>query len=97
MVAEIDAACGVVPVGAVVLNSSQRVVFNPYFNGLSLSEALKLESFLHLRRPTELQKQPLAERAAMSKSTQFLDKVRAPPPLPPLMQAAPLCFRDCHH
>ena len=94
MVAEIDAACGVVPVGAVVLNSSQRVVFNPYFKGLSLSEALKLESFLHLRRPTELQKQPLA---AMSKSTQFLDKVRAPPPLPPLMQAAPLCFRDCHH
>mmetsp|Transcript_20358 Transcript_20358/g.31796 ORF Transcript_20358/g.31796 Transcript_20358/m.31796 type:complete len:259 (+) Transcript_20358:110-886(+) len=75
MVAEIDKACSVVPVGAYVLNSSQRVVANPYFKGLSLSQGLKLESYLHLRKPEVLPKLSMTERSVLQKSTQFLDTV----------------------
>jgi hypothetical protein len=55
MVDDIDAAASVIPVGSFILNSSSRVVVNPYFRGLDLSAGLKLESYLHLRKPLQLQ------------------------------------------
>jgi|EP00802_Teleaulax_amphioxeia_P017411 radial spoke head protein 9 len=73
MVEEIDTATSVIPVGSFILNSSSRVVANPYFRGLDLSAGLKLESYLHLRKPLQLQNAPISERAVLSKSTQFLD------------------------
>jgi radial spoke head protein 9 len=73
MVDDIDAAASVIPVGSFILNSSSRVVVNPYFRGLDLSAGLKLESYLHLRKPLQLQNAPITERAVLSKSTQFLD------------------------
>ncbi len=55
MVDDIDAAASVIPVGSFILNSSSRVVVNPYYRGLDLSAGLKLESYLHLRKPLQLQ------------------------------------------
>lgn len=73
MVDEIDQDTSVVPLGAFILNSSSRVVANPYFRGLDLSAGLKLESYMHLRKPVALQDTPISERAMMSKSVNFLD------------------------
>ena len=73
MVEEIDTSTSVIPCGAFILNSSSRVIANPYYRGLDLSAGLKLESYLHLRKPQQLQKIPISERAALSKTTQFLD------------------------
>eukprot|EP00286_Rhodomonas_abbreviata_P011435 CAMPEP_0181338604 /NCGR_PEP_ID=MMETSP1101-20121128/28728_1 /TAXON_ID=46948 /ORGANISM="Rhodomonas abbreviata, Strain Caron Lab Isolate" /LENGTH=304 /DNA_ID=CAMNT_0023449351 /DNA_START=253 /DNA_END=1167 /DNA_ORIENTATION=- len=75
MVEEIDSGCSVVPVGSFILNSAQTVVANPYYRGLSLSQGLKLDSYLHLRKPVVLPSQPVSERALLDKSTQFLDPV----------------------
>ena len=75
MVDAIDTDTSVVPVGAFILNSSSRVVANPYFRGLDLSSGLKLESYMHLRKPALLQNQPISERAVLSKSTHFLDSL----------------------
>ena len=94
MVEEIDTATSVIPVGSFILNSSSRVVANPYFRGLDLSAGLKLESYLHLRKPLQLQNAPISERAVLSKSTQFLDALtmdqpKVSPDPPPL--ALSLC------
>jgi len=75
MIEEIDYDTSVIPCGAFILNSSSRVVSNPYFRGLDLSAGLKLESYMHLRKPIELAKRPISERATLSKSTQFLDSL----------------------
>ena len=61
MIDEIDYDTSVIPCGAFILNSSSRVVANPYFRGLDLSAGLKLESYLHLRKPVELAKRPASE------------------------------------
>jgi len=73
MVQEIDEECSVVPVGSFVLNSSQRVIVNPYYKGLDLSAAVRLDSYMHLRKPRTTPALPVAERSALKKSTQFLD------------------------
>jgi len=75
MVEEIDKACSVVPVGAFILSSSQAVMVNPYYRGLSLSSGLKLDSYLHLRKPEVLPTLPISDRALLQKSSQFLDPV----------------------
>jgi radial spoke head protein 9 len=80
MVDEIDVATSVIPIGAFVLNSFSRVVSNPYYRGLDLSAGLKLESYMHLRKPSALKDMPISERATLSKSTNFLDPLTVDKP-----------------
>jgi len=75
VVNEIDQVCSVVPAGAYLLQSSQRVVPNMYYNGMSLEQGLKMSSFLHLRPPQFLPNKSISERAGLSKTTDFLDSV----------------------
>mmetsp|Transcript_7810 Transcript_7810/g.23506 ORF Transcript_7810/g.23506 Transcript_7810/m.23506 type:complete len:162 (-) Transcript_7810:407-892(-) len=75
MVHEVDTACSVVPAGAYVLLSTQQVVANDFYKGLSISESLMLDSYLHLRKPVRLESKPVSERAGLAKSTRFLDSV----------------------
>jgi len=91
MVDAIDTDTSVVPVGAFILNSSSRVVANPYFRGLDLSSGLKLESYMHLRKPALLQNQPISERAVLSKSTHFLDSLTLDQPKVRGHRAWPSC------
>jgi len=74
-VEEVDSACAVVPLGAYVLFSTQQVVANDFFKGLSVAQGLKLDSYLHLRTPVRLAGAAASERAGLSKSTQFLDSL----------------------
>jgi len=72
---EIDHLCSVVPVGAYLLSSSQQVVLNPFYMGLSLEKGSEMNSYLHLRKPEVLPNKPLADRANLAKTTQFLDSI----------------------
>ena len=42
-------------------------------SGLDLSAGLKLENYMHMRKPELLSKVPINDRATLSKSLQFLD------------------------
>ena len=44
-------------------------------SGLDLSAGLKLESYLHLRKPSKLADLAISERATLTKSTHFLDSL----------------------
>jgi len=73
MVREIDSATCVVPVGAYVLTSDQRVVANNFYTGLPLSQGLNIRSYLHLRPPTKAADP--SQLTAMEKPREFLECV----------------------
>lgn len=76
IVAQIDEATSVVPAGAYVLTSSQRVQANPFYRGLPLSDGLSIRSYLHLRSPHAAAEQAApTEQSAMVKALDFLESV----------------------
>jgi len=81
MVAEIDEATSVVPVGAYVLTAGQQLVANTYYRGLPLSDGLSIRSYLHMRSPHAKDgEEAPTEQSAMVKARDFLDSVAGDTP-----------------
>mmetsp|Transcript_4607 Transcript_4607/g.9075 ORF Transcript_4607/g.9075 Transcript_4607/m.9075 type:complete len:310 (-) Transcript_4607:346-1275(-) len=81
MVAEIDEATSVVPVGSYVLTAAQRVQANNFYKGLPLSDGLSIRSYIHLRSPHGSSEEtgPI-NQSAMVKARDFLDSVAGDTP-----------------
>ena len=73
MVHDIDIDTFLVPRGAYILNSEQKVVKSKIFHGLSEADAGKLLAYVHLRPPKQMQS--LLEQEHLSKSVDFLDSI----------------------
>jgi hypothetical protein len=78
MIQEIDDATSVAPIGAYTLTSSQKVVANNFYKGLSVAEGFSMNAYLHLRAPHHNgadKNNNTTNISAMAKSREFLDMV----------------------
>ncbi|XP_064603272.1 radial spoke head protein 9 homolog [Liolophura sinensis] len=73
VIAEIDEDVKIVPRAAFVKYPTGQVVANRSFEGLTVSEASKLGSYMHFREPYRLNEKSLLEKANLEKSIDFLD------------------------
>ena len=64
-----------VPGGAVVVDGGKRVVFSPYFTGLSYQTLSESRAYFHLRKPENLQGQALLKKPGFVKPIEFLDNI----------------------
>jgi len=74
-VAEIDEDVSLAPRGAFVKTPLGTVIKNRSFEGLTVTEASKLGSYLHFREARILPTKPLLEKANLDKSLDFLDPI----------------------
>ncbi|XP_067420811.1 radial spoke head protein 9 homolog isoform X1 [Emydura macquarii macquarii] len=72
---QIDKAVGIVPRGAFVKTPLGPVHENRNFEGLSLTEAKKLNSYFHFTEPVNLKNRTLLEKADLDPSIDFLDSL----------------------
>ncbi|XP_043916355.1 radial spoke head protein 9 homolog [Protopterus annectens] len=72
-IAVIDRDVAVVPRGAYLKTPLSQVEKNRSFQGLSVSEAVKIRSYFHLSEPTHLKKKTLLQQADLDPSFDFLD------------------------
>ncbi|KAM9155847.1 radial spoke head protein 9 homolog [Pangshura tecta] len=75
MIDQIDKAVGIVPRGAFVKTPLGPVHENRNFEGLSLTEAKKLNSYFHFTEPVNLKNRTLLEKADLDPSIDFLDSL----------------------
>jgi len=75
VIAEIDEDVSIVPRAAYQKWPSGEVVANRSFEGLTVSEAAKLSSYMHFREPFRLQKKTLLEKADLDKAIDFMDVI----------------------
>merc|ERR1712179_32595 len=73
IVADIDEDVRIVPRGAFVKSPTGEVISNRSFEGLTVSEAAKLCSYMHFCEPIQLHEKTLLQRADMDKAIDFLD------------------------
>lgn len=73
VIADIDEDVKIVPRGAFVKTPTGQVVPNRSFEGLTVSEAAKLCSFMHFREPKLLLEKTLLQKANLDKSIDFMD------------------------
>ncbi|XP_028295775.1 radial spoke head protein 9 homolog [Gouania willdenowi] len=69
----IDEEVSVVPRGAFVKRPHGLVQLNPSFSGLSESEAIKLDNYLHFSEPKNLKKKSILELGELNPAIDFLD------------------------
>ncbi|XP_008311104.1 radial spoke head protein 9 homolog [Cynoglossus semilaevis] len=69
----IDDESSVIPRGAFIKNPHGFVQVNRCFEGLTESQAAKLDSFLHFRDPKTLKKKSLLELSELNQTIDFLD------------------------
>ncbi|XP_074844655.1 radial spoke head protein 9 homolog isoform X1 [Carettochelys insculpta] len=72
---QIDKAVGIVPRGAFVKTPLGPVHENRNFEGLSLTEAKKLNSYFHFTEPVNLKNRTLLQKADLDPSIDFLDSL----------------------
>ncbi|XP_039980640.1 radial spoke head protein 9 homolog [Xiphias gladius] len=70
---QIDEEVSVVPRGAFIKSPNGLVQINRSFGGLSLSEAGKLDNFLHFSKPKILKKKSILEMGELNPAIDFLD------------------------
>lgn len=73
VVRKIDHDCALVPGGALIVDAAKRVVFSPYYNGLSYQTLSEQRAYFHFRRPENLQGAALLKKPGFVKPTEFLD------------------------
>ncbi|KAK3093487.1 hypothetical protein FSP39_016321 [Pinctada imbricata] len=73
VIAEIDEDVRVVPRASFVKTPDGEVISNRSFEGLSVSEAAKICSYMHFRDPKVLEQKSLLQKANLDKSIDFLD------------------------
>ncbi|XP_069118503.1 radial spoke head protein 9 homolog [Argopecten irradians] len=73
VIADIDEDVKIVPRGAFVQTPTGEVISNRSFEGLIVSEAAKLCSYMHFREPKLLPEKSLLQKANMDKSIDFMD------------------------
>lgn len=79
-VKQIDHDCALVPKGAVVVDVTKRVIFNPYFSGLSYHTSSELRAFSHMRYPENPQGIAAMNKPGIIKA-EFLDCITKDTPL----------------
>uniref|UniRef100_A0A8C3ILM8 Radial spoke head protein 9 homolog n=1 Tax=Chrysemys picta bellii TaxID=8478 RepID=A0A8C3ILM8_CHRPI len=72
---QIDKAVGIIPRGAFVKTPLGPVHENRNFEGLSLTEAKKLNSYFHFTEPVNLKNRTLLQKADLDPSIDFLDSL----------------------
>ncbi|XP_006276410.1 radial spoke head protein 9 homolog isoform X1 [Alligator mississippiensis] len=72
---QIDRAVGIIPRGAFVKTPLGPVHENRNFEGLSMTEAKKLNSYFHFTEPVNLKNKTLLEKADLDPSIDFLDSL----------------------
>ncbi|XP_075781139.1 radial spoke head protein 9 homolog isoform X2 [Pelodiscus sinensis] len=72
---QIDKAVGMIPRGAFIKTPIGPVHENRNFEGLSLTEAKKLNSYFHFTEPVNLKNRTLLEKADLDPSIDFLDSL----------------------
>jgi len=75
VIAEIDEDVKIVPRAAFIKTPTGETIANRSFEGLTVSEAAKLCSFMHFREPLALNEKSLLQKANLDKSIDFLDTV----------------------
>ncbi|XP_035676610.1 radial spoke head protein 9 homolog [Branchiostoma floridae] len=75
VIATIDEEVAIAPRGAFIKTPHGEVIRNRSFEGLSVSEAGKLNSYFHLREPLKLKEKTLLEKADLDPSIDFLDSI----------------------
>lgn len=75
VIAEIDEDVKIVPRAAFVKTPTGETISNRSFEGLTVSEAAKLCSYMHFREPVGLNEKTLLQKANLDKSIDFLDTV----------------------
>lgn len=75
VIADIDEDVKIVPRGAFVKTPTGVVKPNRSFEGLTVSEAAKLCSYMHFREPKLLLEKSLLQKANLDKSVDFMDTV----------------------
>ena len=68
------------PKGAVVVDVTKRVIFNPYFSGLSYHTSSELRAFSHMRYPENPQGIAAMNKPGIIKA-EFLDCITKDSPL----------------
>lgn len=75
VIAQIDSDAKIVPRGAYVRTPTGDVRSNRSFEGLTVSEAAKLCSYMHFRKAIKLEEKSLLQKANLDKAIDFLDPV----------------------
>merc|ERR1711871_423043 len=73
VVRKIDHDCAIVPGGALIVDAAKRVIFSPYYNGLSYQTLSEQRAYFHFRRPENLQGAAIMKKPGFVKPTEFLD------------------------
>lgn len=80
VVQKIDHDCALVPGGAIVVDGGKRVVFSPYFSGLSYQTLSESRAYFHFRKPENLQGMAILKKPGFVKPTEFLDCINKDTP-----------------
>ena len=75
VVRKIDHDCALVPGGALIVDAAKKVVFSPYYDGLSYQTLSEQRAYYHFRRPQNLQGAAILKKPGFVKSTDFLDSI----------------------
>lgn len=73
VVRKIDHDCALVPGSALIVDAAKKVVFNPYYNGLSYQTLSEQRAYYHFRRPQNLRGAAILKKPGFVKPTEFLD------------------------
>lgn len=75
VVRKIEHDCALVPGGAVVVDAGKKVVFSPYYAGLSYQTLSEHRAYFHFRKPENLQGAAILKKPGFVKPTEFLDSI----------------------
>ncbi|XP_014665626.1 PREDICTED: radial spoke head protein 9 homolog [Priapulus caudatus] len=75
VIADIDDDAAIIPRGAYLRTPQGIVKPNKSFEGLSIADATKLESYLHFRDMAKMSGKEVSQRADFNKSLDFLDPI----------------------
>lgn len=75
VVKKITHDCFLIPSGALVVDAGKRVIFSPYYSGLSYESSIDARSYFHFRTPENLQGAALLKKPGFVKSGDFLDSI----------------------
>jgi hypothetical protein len=64
-----------IPSGAVIVDAGKRVVFNPYYTGLSYQTLTESRAYFHFRKPENLQGAAILKKPGFVKPIEFLDSI----------------------
>ena len=72
VIQNIDHDCALAPKGSLVIDAGKRVIFNPYFPGLSYHTSADLRAYFHFRMPESSQGLAVLKKPGIVKAD-FLD------------------------